>query len=211
MDPETVKRGLRIDYLSARSDNSSKHMDGIASLLAKFHRPPMMIKELAQEIANYIQRQFRLRWVMIGLKGPDNFFRYEVQAGMKAEAWESQKGRTYKKQDFALSVPGTYSAGEISKLTRIYLEEDNPLAEQDTKVLNRPFLLHSKRKSRSSTLEADFLDTLVLDPGGDLLGWIEYSGTVTNEFPDPLAIRWIELISSVLSAAIMTQPARPRF
>ena len=209
IDPEIVKRSLRIDYLGARSENASKLMDGVAGLLAKFHRPPMMIRELCQDAANYIQRQFRLRWVMIGLRGPDGIYRYELMAGMKADAWELQKARTYKKEDFALKVEGFFNAGEISKLTRVYLEEENPLDEEDLKKINRPFLLHSRRKSKDDTLEADFIDTLILDSSGDLLGWIEYSGTVTNKFPDAMTVRWVELIASVLAAAISTQGPHP--
>lgn len=202
-DPETVKRALRLSYLSARSDQNSKILDGFAALLNRFHGQPIVIHDLIQEAANYIHRQFRLRFAMVGLRNPvDGIYRYEVHAGMRPEAWAWQKARVYKKEDFALSVSGYYSAGEISRLTRVYLEEENPLSEQDVGVVNRPFLLKAKRKSEEDTLEADFIDTLILDDKNDLLGWIEYPGTITGKFPDPMTIRNIEFISAILGAAI---------
>jgi hypothetical protein len=60
----------------------------------------------------------------------------------------------------------------------------------------------AKRRTEDETLEADFIDTLILGPSDALLGWIEYGGTLTSKFPDPSVIRYIEVISSVLAAAI---------
>lgn len=205
-EPETVKRALRLTYLGARSEQTSKLLDGFAALLNRFHSQPLVIHDLVQEAASYIHRQFRLRYTMIGLRNPvDGVYRYEVEAGMRPEAWAWQKARTYKKDDFALTVEGIYSAGEISRLTRVYLEEENPLGEADIGVVNRPFLLKARRKSEEDTLEADFIDTLIVDDKNDLLGWIEYAGTLTGRFPDPMTIRYIELISVITAAAISTQ------
>lgn len=207
LDPETVKRGLRINYLGARSDQASKLIDGFASLLARFQKKPVVVNDIIQDAVNYIHRQFRLRWAMIGLRNPtDGVCTYRVESGMRPEVWEWQKKRTYKKEDFALTKAGWYNAGEISRLTRVYLEEENPLGEEDVaKVVNRPFMMKATRKTQEDTLEADFLDTLILTPDSDLLGWIEYSGTIAGKFPDPMVIRWIEFISAILAAAISTQ------
>jgi len=207
LDPETVKRGLRINYLGARSDQASKLIDGFASLLARFQKKPVVVNDIIQDAANYIHRQFRLRWVMIGLRDPsDGVCSYRVEAGMRHEVWEWQKKRTYKKEDFALTKAGWYNAGEISRLTRVYLEEENPLGEEDVgKIVNRPFMMKATRKSQEDTLETDFIDTLILTPDNELLGWIEYSGTIAGKFPDPMVFRWIEFIAAILAAAISTQ------
>lgn len=205
-DPETVKRGLRISYLGARSDHSSKLIDGFSSLLARFNTRPFVLQDLVQNAANYMHRQFRLRWVMIGLRShSDGLYRYEVMAGVRPDAWEKQKVRVYKREEFAPVVEGFFKAGEISRLTKVYLEEENPLGEEDIVKVNRPFLLKSKRKSQDDALEADFLDTLILDADNDLLGWIDYSGTITGKFPDAMTIRWVELIAAILSAGISSQ------
>ena len=205
IDKETVKRGLRTSYLAARSDHTSRLIDGYASILARFHKRPMVLHDLLQEAANFLQRQFRLRWVMIGQKSSDGLYRYEVMSGVRPEVWEKQSARTYTKEEFAPEVKGFFNAAEISRLTRAYLEEDNPLAQEDMVKINRPILLKSTRRSQEDALEVDFLDTLILSPDNDLLGWIDCSGTVTGKFADPMTIRWIELMSAVLGAAISTQ------
>jgi hypothetical protein len=204
VDKEIVKRGLRTSYLAARSDHTSRLIDGYAAMLARFHKHPMVLHDFVQDAANFLQRQFRLRWVMIGQKSPDGLYRYEAMAGVRPEVWEKQSARTYTKEEFAPEVAGFFSAAEISRLTRVYLEEDNPLGEEDMAKINRPVLLKARRRSQEDALEGDFLDTLILNSANELLGWIDYSGTMTGKFPDAMTMRWVELLSAVLGAAIST-------
>ena len=204
-DKEIVKRNLRTNYLAARSDPSTRIIDGYSALLARFHKHPLVVHDFAQEAAGFIQKHFRLRWVMIGRKSPDGIYRYEAMAGVKPDVWEKQRARTYTKEDFAPVVEGFFSAGEISRLTKIYLEEDNPLGEEDLAKINQPELLKSKRRAQEDALEGDFLDTLILSADNDLLGWIDYSGTLTGRFPDPMTIRWVELMSTLLATAMSIQ------
>ena len=198
---------MRFDYLGARSDPTSRVLDGYVSLLAHFHKQPLIVRDLIQDTANWVHRQFRLRWCMIGLRGPDGVYRYEVEAGMRPEAWARQKTKLYKSTDFAASAQN-YKAGEISKISRVYLEEENQLYKEDEGVVNRPALLRSRRKADDETLEADFIDTLVLGPRDDLLGWIEYSGTLTGKFPDAMTIRYVEGIASIVAAAIVANSGK---
>jgi hypothetical protein len=201
VDPDTVKRKLRFDYMKARNEASFKSLDMFTTLLAHFEKPQISIRDMIQEATQIIQKQFRLRWVMIGLKSSaDGKYRYEVHTGMRDEAWKRQSSKYYKYEDFNMTQG--YIAGEISKLSRVYLEEDNPLPKEDEIVTNRPALLRMRRKLAEDTLEADFIDTLIVGPNNDLLGWIEYPGTLTGKFPDPLMIRYIEVIASIIAAAI---------
>lgn len=203
LDPETVKRRLRFDYVRVKNEPGSRAVDGITTLMNHFHRPQMNITDVIQEASDIIQRQFRLKWVMIGIKGKnDGLFRYTVMTGMNPEVWERQRKRIYHLEDFEHSCD-TYKFGDISDLTRVYLQEENPLySEEEKKLVQRPALLESKRFSPNETLEADFLDTLIYGPGRNLLGWIEYSGTVANEFPQPAVTRQIEGYAAVLAAAL---------
>ncbi len=198
---------MRFDYLGARSDPTSRVLDGYSSLLVHFHKQPLIVRDLIQDTANWIHRQFRLRWCMVGLRGPDGVYRYEVESGMRPDAWTLQKTKNYKASDFA-AASQNYRAGEISKFSRVYLEEENQLAGGDEGVVNRPALLRARRKADDETLEADFIDTLILGPRDDLLGWIEYSGTLTGKFPDAMTIRYVEGIASILSAAIASNSGR---
>ena len=207
MDVEAVKRKLKFDYLKIRNDPSSKNLETFSTLLSNFQRPQINVHDLIQEAANIIQKQFRFRWTMIGLKSQsDELYRYEVQVGMRAESWARQKVKVYKIADF--DMKGTYKAGEISKLTRFYPEEENQLFKEDQGVVNRPILLRAKRKTEDEALEADFIDTLILGPGDELMGWIEYGGTVAGKLPDIMTIRYIEVIAGILGAAITTQARR---
>ena len=209
VDKEIVKRGLRTSYLGARSDPSTRLIDGYSALLERFHRRPLVVHDLIQDAANFVQRQFRLRWVMIGLRCPDGPYRYEAHSGMRPEVWEKQRARTYTREDFAPVVEGVFNAGEISRLTKVYLEEDNPLDQEDLVKVNRPVLLKSRRRTQEDALEGDFIDTLILGVDNTLLGWIDYSGTVTGKFPEPMIIRWVELMSAILASAIASQGPLP--
>jgi len=209
VDPESVKRRLRFDYMKAKNDPAFQAADSFELLLSYFHKPVMPKNELIQEVANHLQKHYRLRWVMIGLRGDDGLYRYIVHAGMRPDPWESQKVRVYKLSDFDLEVDGKYKAGEVSKLTRVYLSEDNPLGAQDVTVLNRPVLMGSKRMFQDETLEADFLNALVMGPNGTLIGWIEYSSTTAGKFPSPMVMRSIEVVASIL-AALLTHHSAPQ-
>jgi len=201
VDLDSVKRRLRADYSKTRNDPSLRTLDGFILLLSHCQKDELIVRDLIQDAANYIRRQFRFRWTMIGLKNrTDGLYRYEVMSGMREDAWAKQRLKVYKKEDFALS--GHYSAGEISKLTRIYLEEENPLVGQDTDLVNRPVLLRSKRAAEDEALEADFTDTLIAGKNDELIGWIEYSGAITGKLPDAVSIRQIEVIAAIIGATI---------
>jgi hypothetical protein len=205
VNPESVIRKLKFDYLKAKNDSHFKSMEVMTLLLSRLQRSQFVIHDLIQEAANQIQRQYKLRYTLIGLRGlSDGTYRYEVMSGMRPDAWTSQKARTYKRADFELHTQN-YNAGELSKYSRVYLEEVNPLGEDDLKVLNRPVLHGTRRKEEDEALEADFIDTLILGPADDLLGWIEYSGTITGEFPPAIAIKSIEVMAGILSIALVSQ------
>lgn len=202
-DCQTVKRRLRFDYMRVKHEPGSRTVEGVTSLMAHFHKPQLNITDVIQEASDIIQRQFRLKWVMIGIKGKnDGLFRYTVMTNMRPDVWERQRLRTYHSEDFEHTCD-TYDFGEISDLTRVYLQEENPLYSDDEKrLVQRPALLGSTRTSTSETLEADFIDTLIRGPGNNLLGWIEYSGTVANEFPHSIVLREIEGYAAILAAAM---------
>lgn len=204
IDAETVKRKLRFDYLKTKNEPSARVLDGFMLLLSHFQRPQLVLRDMIQETTNYLQKQFRFRYVLIGLRTQsDGLYRYEVNTGMREDGWARQRRKAYRLEDF--NVFGSYKAGEISRLSRIYLEEENPLGKEDEITVNRPVLLKSKREHIDEALEADFIDTLIYGPHELMLGWIEYTGTVTGKLPDAMMIRNIEVISGILGAAIMTQ------
>jgi len=207
VDPDTVKRKLKFDYLKAKGEPASRTLDGFAALLQHFQKPHLVIHDMAQDAATYIQKQFRLRWVLIGLRGNDGMYRYDVMSGMRDEAWARHKAKVWAQADF-MPATGRYNYGDISKISRVYLEELNPLYKEDEQAVNRPALLRSKRDSDETSLEADFIDALILGSKDELLGWIEYSGTIAGEFPDSWTMRSVEVISAIIGAAIASRNQR---
>jgi hypothetical protein len=203
VDAESVKRRLRFDYVRVKNEPSLRALDGIASVMLHLHKPHITINDVLQEACDSIQKNFRLKWVMIGIKGKqDGLYRYTVMTGMRPDVWERQRKRVYREEDFEPSAED-YTFGEISNLTRVYLQEDNPLNTEDEKSLvHRPVLLETSRMTSKETLEADFINTLIYGPGRHLLGWIEYTGTVANEFPDSTVFRQIEAYASALGGVI---------
>lgn len=207
VDPDTVKRKLRFDYLKAKNDPAWRTLNGFTTLLQHFLKPHLVVHDLAQDAATYIQKQFRLRWTMIGFQGNDGMYRYDVMSGMRDEAWARHKTKAWARADF-MPTSGTYNYGDISKISRVYMEEQNPLLKEDERAANRPALLRSKRDSDETCLEADFIDTLILGSKDEMLGWIEYSGTIAGEFPDSTTVRNVEVISAIIGAAIASRSQR---
>jgi hypothetical protein len=201
--PDRVEISLKMAYLKSRRDPNSRILEGFVTLLEHFQKNHMALAALLQEAANLIRSQFTLRYVMIGLKGQDGTYKYEFMSGMRDDSWAAHKKKVYTLESFATSVPGWYSVGVISKLSRVYLEEKNPLGPGYETSVNRPALLSQQRSSIDSSLEADFFNTLIKGPRDELLGWIEYPGTVGGKLPDATVIRNVEVVASILGAAIM--------
>jgi len=199
---DDVKRTMKLEYVRTRSDSMSRSLEGFQMLLSHLAKPKPQLRILLQESANLIQKQHSLRWVAIGMRNPsDRLFRFEVNSGVRPEAWSVFKQKVYRDESFGLSTDD-YKSEAISRLTRLYLEEENPLDKADLQALNRPALFHSTRRASDDSLEADYVDTHIRGPDDELLGWIEYSGTFMGKLPDSTTIRCIEVISSILGLAM---------
>ncbi|MCJ7490122.1 MAG: hypothetical protein MUO87_08315 [Thermoplasmata archaeon] len=201
--PDQIEINLKMAYLKTRRDPNSRVLEGFVTLLEHFQKNHMVLAALLQEAADLIRSRFTLRYVMIGLKGPDGKYKYEIMSGMRDDSWSAHRKKVYTLESFATSVPGWYSVGLISKLSRVYLEEKNPLGPGYETSVNRPALLSQQRSSIDTSLEADFFNTLIKGPRDELLGWIEYPGTVGGKLPDATVIRNVEVVASILGAAIL--------
>jgi hypothetical protein len=201
VDYREIPRKLKLEYSLGTRDQTSKSLDAVQSLLSNCAKTPIEMHALLQEAANLICKNFGIDGVSIGLRSPsDGLYRYETFAGLREDAIASERRIVYKKEQFFGSG---YKGNEISKQSRIYLTEENPNSLRNEKdSFNRPILLESTRRSITQSLEGDYIDTHILSPDGELLGWIEISGTRTGRIPDVTTIKWIELIASILSAAI---------
>jgi hypothetical protein len=205
--PDEVRRKMKLDYVKTKLDPANRAFEGLQTLICQMMKPKLNARDYLQDCANFIQKHFGLRWVTIGLRNPaDNIFRYELHSGVRPEAWAIFRQKAYKLDAF--TTFSDYKAEEISRLSRVYLEEENPLNGLDQQATNRPALLSMRRRSADTSLEADFVDTLIVGPDEELLGWIEYSGTVSGKLPDSMTIRCVEIVSCVLSFLLTSKTRR---
>ncbi len=204
VDHRDIPGRLRIEYMHGTRDPVQKALDGVTGLLRHFQKPQINIDELLKEAAELIQRQFGIDNVAIGLRDPrDGLYRYKTLVGFREEAIDGHKRIAYKAEQFY----GTseFTGYDISKMSRLYLDEDSVLTEEERRAYNRPALLTMRRRTTYDSLEGDYLDTKILGPNDKLLGWIEISGTRLMKLPDPVTIRWVEAIASIIAAALISQ------
>jgi hypothetical protein len=198
----TIPDKLKYDYLRSAVEPVQKSQEGIQTLLAHFRKPRIDIDALLLDAANLISRQYGIADVAIGLRDPkDGLYRYRAMMGFRDNAIDGHKAIAYTKEQFSDGCE--FDGHDISKYSRIYLEEDNMLSEEERKTYNRPALFARRRLNASDSLEGDYIDVKILGLGDDLLGWIEISGTRTMKLPDATTIRWIEVIASVVAAALV--------
>jgi hypothetical protein len=197
----TIPDKLKFDYIHGALEPVYRSLEGIQSLLRHLRGSKVEIDALLQEAANLISRQYGIAEVAIGLRDPkDGLYRYRAIAGFRNHAAAGHKALAYTKDQF---YDGSeFNGSDISKYSRIYLEEDNVPTEEEKKAYNRPALFARRRPSETDSLEGDYIDVRILGEGEDLLGWIEMSGTRTMKLPDISTIRWVEVIASIIAVAL---------
>ncbi|MGQ9586871.1 MAG: hypothetical protein ACUVT7_00610 [Thermoplasmata archaeon] len=205
-DYRDIPKKMKFDYEHALKDQTGRAIEGVHALMQHLEKSQVDVRKLMQEAGNLIYRQFGIMNVGLGLRGPDGLYRYDVLVGFRDDAVERRKSTAYRKEEFYDAGP--YKGYWLSKYTKLYLSEDHPWANSETNAYNRPILLGSKRRAVNEAIEGDYIDIHIFDGNDDLLGWIEISGTRTGFLPDVTTIRWIEIIGSIIGAAVRLQRAR---
>ncbi len=207
VDHRDIPLRLKFEYSHTLKDQTQKSLESIQRLLEHFTRPVMDVKELMQQIADNISKQFGIDDVAIGLKSPeDGKYRYVAHCGLREEAIQSRSKIAYTVDDFYKD--GAYNGTFISKYSKIYLAEDNEYKDIERMAYNRPLLLGLKRRSLNDSLEADYIDSLIFGLNEELLGWIEISGTRTGKLPDAATIRWVETAAALIGVALRCEKMR---
>jgi len=204
VDHRDIARKMKLEYSHGRMDKNERALDGILSLLSHFQKKQIDVHSLLADAANIIYRQLGVANVAIGLKSPsDDLFRYEVFVGFRSETQEAEKKLAYSERQFTEDTE--YRGSTISRLSKIYLAEDMPYKEEEIGSYDHAGLLGMQRLSLSDALEGDYIDTWILGVDGRLLGWIEISGLRTGKIPDIQTIKQIEVIASIIGAALIRQ------
>ena len=201
VDYKDIPKKWKFDYEHAVRDMNGRTLAAVQVLMQHLESSQLDVRKLMLDSSNLISRQFGIMNVAIGRKGPDGLFRYDTLVGFREDAVAERKKIAYKKEEFYDAGP--YKGYWISRYTKLYLAEDHPYADFETPAYNRPILLKdAKRRALNDALEGDYVDVCMFDANNDPIGWIEISGTRTGQLPDIMAIRWIEIIGSVIGIAL---------
>jgi hypothetical protein len=193
---------IRGRYSPIPRDENEKVMDGTQKLMLIARDPTLPLKIFLDEAGRLIHRLFDFREIAIGMKSKsDNLFRYEVLIGFSGEAERARKKLTYTDDDMLDSKK--YPNGiVITKKTEFMLVELHPYKPGEEDTYNRPNLLAKQRSSIEDFIEGDYIIIYFFGRKGEVMGWVELSGTRSGKMPSRSTIRWLELISSIIASVI---------
>jgi hypothetical protein len=210
VDYKDIPKRMKFDYEHYVKDQSGRTLAAVQALMQQLENPQPDVRKMMLDACNLISRQFGIMNTACGLRGPDGLFRYDILVGFRENVVAERRKTVYKKEDFYDAGP--YKGYWISRYTKLYLSEDHPYADNETASYNRPILLKDpKRRSPNDSVEGDYVDVCIFDANNELIGWIETSGTRTGQLPDAAAIRWMELIGSIIGIAARKQTGRQLF
>jgi len=200
VDPEEVALKMKLEYSRGVKDHTTRILEAIDELCWKLERPDFDVEAFMREVADLISKHLSIASVAIATRDPaDNLFRYKIVTGLEKEVAEAFKDLVYTEGQLE-NMP--YPNHAISNHTKLYLSEEHPYTEGEEFTYSRPALLGMKRRSVTDSLEADYLSVYFYGRDGDMLGWMDISGTRLRKLPDTTTIRWIELIAIILGMAL---------
>ncbi len=205
---EDVARKLKLDYAISIRDHADRNLDTIQDLLEEIGRPRGDAKELLDNVARLIFKQFHIREVAIGLKSTDGLYRYVTMHGMRANIWAEHRDLAYTYDSFFDNTK--YKGTVISDCTKLLLAEDMPYDEGERQTYSEHLMQVSKRKGLDDSIEGDYLDTLIYGIGNELLGWIEISGTWEDKLPNARTIRCIEIVANITGMTLSFRGFPPK-
>lgn len=201
VNPKEVALRMRLDYSRGVKDHTTRTLEAVCDLCWKLEQPHLIADSFVRDVAELISKLFGIESVAIGVRDPvDRLYKYKTVVGLEKEVVDGFSKLTYTREQLLNS--NTYPSHEISSHTRLFLSEEHPYAEGEEFTYRRPGLIGMKRRTLTDSLEADYLDIFFHEPDGDILGFIEISGTRIRKLPDAATIRWIELIGALLGVAV---------
>lgn len=200
VSPMQVAQKMTIEYSRGVRDHTTKSLVAICGLCWKLEEPHIDIDGFAFECANLITKLFGIESVAVGVRdASDGLYRYNAVVGLEKEVADGIRRLSYTREELLNSAD--YPCHDISTHTKLFLSEEHPYAKGEEFTYRRPGLIGMKRRALDDSLEADYMDFFFNGPDGDILGFIEISGTRLRKFPDATAIRWIELVAGILGLA----------
>lgn len=202
-----IARKWKFEYAFGAPDETSRGLEVISALMSHVEKPHIDLRQLLNDAAAMISKQFGIREVTIGLRDKkDGLFRYVAIVGVRAEAEAALRRMIYTIEDFR--PEGTYKGTSLGKYSILFLTEDNPYVEGEENTYSHPVLLGSRRKSLTDSIEGDYIDIMILGRDDEAVGWIEIGGTRAGKIPDVNTIKWMEAVSRIIGAAIICKSYR---
>lgn len=196
-----VASKLKREYSFGTKSNDARNLETVFEILQLVHKGSVSSATILKQVVSFVHRQLGIREVSIATRDPvDGMYKYTVMAGMREDIWLAHKKIGYTREQ-AKDVEA-YHGTWISDQTALFLAEDNPYAEDEEDTYSRALMVKQTRKSLDDTIEGDYLDVYFDGLDGELMGWIEISGTYGGKLPDANLIRWVEFVGSVLGLAI---------
>lgn len=201
VDPKDVVSKMKFDYAHGVRDHSTRALEAVCELCSNLEKQDLNLDIFLKQAAELISKHFGISSVAIGIRDPvDRLYKYRVVVGLDDPVAEGYKALTYTRQQ--LFDDKTYPSYDISPRTKLFLSENHPYADGEEFTYKSPRLIGMKRRSLTDSLEADYLDFLCYGTGGEILGFIEASGTRLRKLPDGATIKWLEMISCIIGAAL---------
>jgi hypothetical protein len=201
VNPKEVALRMRLDYSRGVKDHTMRALEAVCDLCWRLEQPHFAADSFVRDAAELILKLFGIESVAIGVRDPvDRLYKYKAVVGLEKESADGYSNLSYTREQLLNS--STYPSHEISSHTRLFLTEEHPYAEGEEFTYRRPGLIGMKRRTVTDCLEADYLDIFFHEPDGNILGFIEISGTRLRKLPDAATIRWIELIGALLGVAL---------
>lgn len=186
-------------YPAIPKDQQEKVIDNLLSLLELAGERRQPLKATLEQAAKTMFRLFGFTEISIGMKSREDFaYRYEVLFGYRKEVMENFRKVKYTYEDMVSQE--RFPHIKIGRLSEFNPVEGLPEWEKD--LLNRPHQIEVKREGHDEFHEGDYIDVWIRGNNGDLVGWIELSGTLNGKLPDRTTIRWVELIAAILGNII---------
>jgi hypothetical protein len=198
-----LENRIRETYSLDAKDEQENAIEAINNLIVFCMNPRTRLNAMLLETAKLIHRFFEFKCMAIAMKDPeDGLFKYVFTMGYSPSVSAAYKEIKYTAMD--VFDDKSYPSIKISKIARFYMAEDKPYREGEEKCYNRPSLLTQlKRQNPDDLLEADYMNFFMYGSMGEPIGWLECSDTRSGKLPKRETVRWIEMISAIISSIIV--------
>lgn len=203
-DPSSIAGMIEVQlkgrYGRQPRDENEKILDGILKFAMQVNTEDLNRPRLLQEAAKMIHRLFQFEEITIATRDDDGLFRFGAFIGFTQEAERSMRARTYTEEE-VLQLDKKQGI-RISKLSEMAISEAEPIRKGEEAEYNRPIMINVPRKSLEEFTPGDYISVYLMGLDDETIGFLELSAPRDRKMPQGSTLKWIELFSLVIAAAI---------